>query len=58
MEAEMNKRARTNNAIALAVLAVIFLVVFAIICPRKSHSAVNPHIIENPVPKPIQWWAI
>lgn len=54
----MNKRARVNNSIALAILAVIFLVVFAIICPRKSHSAVNPHIIENPVPKPIQWWAI
>ena len=54
----MNRRTHRNNAIALAVLAIIFLVVFAIIAPRKSHGAVNPHVVENPVPRPIQWWAI
>jgi hypothetical protein len=54
----MNHRKNANNAIALAVLAIIFLIVFAIIYPRPSHGAVNPHVIENPVPRPIQWWAI
>jgi hypothetical protein len=54
----MNKKQRINNSIALAILAITFLIVFAIICPRPSHGAVNQHVIENPVPRPIQWWAI
>lgn len=51
-------RQRARGAIILAIMSLLFLVVFALVAPRPSRGAVNPHIIENPVPRPIQWWAI
>lgn len=53
-----DSRARARGAIVLAIMSLIFLIVFALVAPRPSRGAVNPQVVENPVPRPIQWWAL